>query len=269
MYISKSNLNKIVNQVEEDPVYLDHLYQFDLQFCLSNAETHFLTKAKTFFMSSNRLQLMFNEIEPSENLIFIFENSTPAYHLNSQCKRLNSNWVNYYLPDDVRKKGIAEIRRFRKFIYDSIKRENLQLGDPALTLSLKAEFKISDLNFGRVEKINSGVVSFSAELEKANLAYIKHASDTVYAELLAFKENSDIHRKIYNMRYFDPSKIKRLTKFSSEEERKIAEQFAELKAKLIIALIETYKKENDFDQDKIEEDLLLTLGFHKCSYCFS
>lgn len=69
------------------------------------------------------------------------------------------------------------------------------------------------------------------------------------------------------MRYFDPLKIKRMTKYSSDEEREIAQQFSELKAKLIIALIETYKKENNFDQNQIEENLLINLGFHKCSAC--
>ena len=76
-----------------------------------------------------------------------------------------------------------------------------------------------------------------------------------------------IHRKIYEMRYFDPLKIKRMTKYSSDEEREIAQQFSELKAKLIIALIESYKKENNFDQNQIEENLLINLGFHKCSAC--
>ena len=41
----------------------------------------------------------------------------------------------------------------------------------------------------------------------------------------------------------------------------------EFKAKLIIALVESYKKENGFDQNMVEEDLLIRLGFHKCSAC--
>ena len=95
MYISKSNLNKVVNSVNEDSKYLDSLYHSDLKFCLSNAETNFLAKAKTFFVSSERLELMFSKINASDSLVFIFESSTPAYHLNNKCKRLNSNWVNY------------------------------------------------------------------------------------------------------------------------------------------------------------------------------
>ncbi|MDM1771208.1 MULTISPECIES: hypothetical protein [Acinetobacter] len=176
---------------------------------------------------------------------------------------------NYYVPKEVKDRGVEEVKRFRKFIWDSIKMDNLHLGHPALTVALKAEFKIVDTNFGRVEKNNSGVVEFGDELENTNLEYINHALDTVYSELLVFKDTSDIHKKIYNMRYFDPKKIKRLTKFSSPEEKEIAEQFAELKAKLIIALVESYKKENDFDQNAVEEDLLIQLGFHKCSACKS
>jgi hypothetical protein len=269
MYISKSNLNKIINSVQSDSNYLDSLYHADLQFCLSNAETQFLTKAKTFFLSKDRLQLMFKKVEVTDNLIFIFESSAPAYHLNDKCQRLHSNWFNYYLPMQIKSKGIEEIKRFRNFIRESVKKDKLELGSPALTLAIKAEFAISDIHFGRVEKNNSGVSIFSKELEDANLTYINHALEKVYSDLLAFKDISDIHQKIYGMRYFDPSKIKRLTKFSSQEEKDIAEQFAELKAKLIIALIEAYKKTNDFDHNEVEEGILMTLGFHKCSHCFA
>ncbi len=73
MYISKSNLNKVVNSVNEDSKYLDSLYHSDLKFCLSNAETNFLAKAKTFFVSSERLELMFSKINASDSLVFIFE----------------------------------------------------------------------------------------------------------------------------------------------------------------------------------------------------
>ena len=267
MYISQSNLNRIINRIQDENPHLDDLYHADIQFCLSNAETNFLAKAKTFFISVDRLSLMFDPIEIKDNLSFIFAAQAPAYHLSNECQRLNSNWFNYYVPTEVKDRGVQEVLRFRKFISDSIKRDNLYLGHPALTIALKAEFKILDTNFGRVEKNNSGVVEFGDELEKANLEYITHALDTVYSELLAFKDLSDIHKKIYNMRYFDPKKIKRLTKFASPEEKEIAEKFAELKAKLIIALVESYKKENDFDQNMVEEDLLIQLGFHKCSAC--
>lgn len=267
MYISQSNLNRVINRVKGENLYLGDLYNADIQFCLSNAETGFLGKAKTFFLSADRLSLMFDPIEITDNLSFIFASQTPAYHLSNQCQRLNSNWFNYYVPIEVRNRGVQEVLRFRKFISESIKRDNLYLGHPALTIALKAEFKILDTNFGRVEKNNSGVVAFGDELEKANLEYITYALDTIYKELSVFKDQSNIHKKIYDMRYFDPNKIKRLTKFSSPEEKEIAEQFAELKAKLIIALVESYKKENDFDQNMVEEDLLIQLGFHKCSAC--
>lgn len=267
MYISQANLNRIINRVRGENPHLDNLYHADIQFCLSNVETNFLCKAKTFFISSNRLSLMFDPIEITDNLSFIIASQAPAYHLSNQCQRLKSNWFNYYVPKEVQNRGVQEVLRFRKFISDSIKRDNFYLGHPALTIALKAEFKIVDTNFGRVEKNNSGIVAFGDELEKANLEYITHALDTVYGELLVFKDQSNIHKKIYDMRYFDPKKIKRLTKFSSPEEKEIAEQFAELKAKLIIALVESYKKENDFDQNMVEEDLLIRLGFHKCSAC--
>lgn len=267
MYISKSNLNKLLDSVQGDPEHLDNLYHSDLRFCLSNAESDFLIKAKTFFVSSNRLALMFDPIVPKDNLRYIFPAQAPAYHLNSECSRLKSNWVNYRIPQEIEARGAAEILKFRKYILDSIKQDNLTLEHPALIHALRVQFQITDPTFGRVSKDNSGSVEFGETLEQANLTYIQHALDTVYAELLTFKDASDIHRKIYEMRYFDPLKIKRMTKYSSDEEREIAQQFSELKAKLIIALIESYKKENNFDQNQIEENLLINLGFHKCSAC--
>jgi len=44
--------------------------------------------------------------------------------LSDQCKRLNSNWFNYYVPKEVQDRGIEEVKIFRKLILDSIKKDN-------------------------------------------------------------------------------------------------------------------------------------------------
>ena len=266
MYISNSNLQKILRTVVENDDFLEKLYSEDLKFVLSKDERSLMAKAKTFFECPDRLTLRYKPIETTDRYQYIFEGNTPAYHANAACKRLHSNYINYYLPSDVRAKGTDEINKFRRYISNA-RKAGEQLDSDAFILSVRAQFQISDLNFGKVERSNTGAASFSKELENRDLAYINLSLQKIYKELAAFKDISTLHKKIYQMRYFDANKIKRMAKLSSDEEKGVAEEFAELKAKLIIALTELYKKESGFKQEELEEKILTNLGFHRCSEC--
>ena len=50
-------------------------------------------------------------------------------------------------------------------------------------------------------------------------------------------------------------------KYSLQHEYKLSKILQSMSLNMI------NKKENDFDQNMVEEDLLIQLGFHKCSAC--
>lgn len=269
MYISNSNLNKILNSIALDEKSFDDLYKSDLSFCLSHPEKVFLKKSKTFFENTDRSLLIFNRIEPTTDkfiYVYEYENSSPAYHVSAECPRLNAKWVNYNLPASVRTQGKEISNKFRKIVKNHLDNGGI-LEDEAFILSLKIEFGIVDRSFGRLDKDNSGSVDFAVKLKMESLPYVTLALDKLNAELIAFKNISAVHSQIYEWRYFDEKKIRWLATNQNDEKRIIAMQLAELKINLMTALMESYMKEGDFDQAGIDEGLLIDLGFKKCLHC--
>lgn len=266
MYISNANLKRIMNQVDEEELPLDSLYISDLKFCLSEAELIFLGKAKVFFQKINRLKMMFSPVKAEDKKIYIFEGKLPCYHISASCENLKSDWVNYYLPESIRAKGAAQVDRFRVFVGDHLRSKG-SISDPDLWIAIQAQFEIKDENLGKITKENSGVSDFSLLLEGKSFEYIDMVTAKIYEELDGFKLLSLTHRKIYDTRYFSPSKIKNMYKNRSSEEMEVAVMLADLKAKLMLSLVELYKKESNFDG--IEESVLVELGFRKCLTCFN
>lgn len=87
-------------------------------------------------------------------------------------------------------------------------------------------------------------------------------------QISIFPSKSELHKKIYDLRYWDSSKLKRIEKNRPVEEKELAEEFATLKSRLIASTMMFSKKVNNFDQEALDEEILLALNFKKCSECF-
>lgn len=271
MYITNFNLHRIIKRIDVDEQLIsDILKNIDINSCLSLEEKKDLQRAATFFKKSTLgMKIEFHPIEETEDTgTWLNEHNTAAFHLNADCPRLNAKWVNFYLPQEVRNKGKATIDRFRKLVKSKMS-EDGTIADESFIIFLKAEFGIGDLNFGRIEKDNSSSVNFSDEIEKLSLDELKSQIDDLLEQISNFPMKSELHKKIYDLRYWDSSKLKRIEKNRPLEEKNLAEEFASLKSRLIASTIMFSKKVNNFDQEALEEEILLALNFKKCSECFN
>lgn len=271
MFITIYNLDLLINAVchEESTNEISCLPNFENIDYLSKNEKDKLKKREFFFRSlSLNKPIKFNPIEREDSKKYLYKENYPAFHKNDKCPRLKAKWSNIYLPQEVKDKGDIIIAKFRKIVMDQLSKGPDAINDESFIISLKIQFGIADVNFGREEKDNSNAVDFSKKVEILSLEDAKGQIDFFSKELDSFPQTSELHKKVFQMRYWDVAKIRWIEKNRSDEEKKIANELATLKANLIVAIMTAYQYENNFNMDDIEEEILLSLNFRKCSSCF-
>ena len=271
MFITTYNLDLLINAVchEESTNEISCLPNLDNMDYLSKNEKDKLKKREFFFrsLSSNR-PIKFNPIEREDSKKYLYKENYPAFHKSDKCPRLKAKWSNIYLPQEVKDKGDLIIEKFRKIVMDQLSKGPDAINDQSFINSLRIQFGIADVNFGREEKDNSSAVDFSKKFEILSLQEAKEQIDVLSKQLDSFPQTSELHKKVFQMRYWDVAKIRWIEKNRSDEERKVANELATLKANLIVAIMTAYQYENNFNMEDIEEEVLLSLNFRKCSSCF-
>ena len=265
MYISKSNLKRSLGKVDPDEALIQSLKAENFRSLMSDEEIADVAQAKTFFQSIDRLLLSFNTIKNEDKYEFLYEGGAPAYHISKDCKKLNASWSNHPIPSEIKERGHDCVKSFRKMISQYLK-DGGQLDDEGLWIAIRAEFQIPDNGLARVSIENSGLSDFESVLYSKNIEALKDILNKTCTEMLGFNRSEEPYRSIYNMRHFNEKKIKKLNLNASVEKKELAFMFADLKRKLKMTIIETLKKDNDFD--KIEESVLIRLGFVRCRTCF-
>lgn len=271
MFITTYNLDLLINAVcyEESTNGVSFTPNFENIDCLSKIEKDKLKKMEFFFRSLNlNRPIKFNPIEREDSKKYLYKENYPAFHKSDKCPRLKAKWSNIYLPQEVKDKGDHIIAKFRKIVMDQLYKSQDALTDEGFINSLKIEFGIADINFGREIKDNSNAVDFSKKIEMLSLEDAKKQIEFLSKELDFFPKKSELHKKVFQMRYWDVAKIRWIEKNRSEEEKKVANELANLKANLIVAIMTAFQYENNFDMNNIEEEILLSLNFRKCSTCF-
>lgn len=265
MYITNFNLNRIIESVEfEAKDLLDNL---ELKKDLSKDELSLLSQTREFFKNNKLKAITFKPIEVKDKYRLLSEGSKPAYHINDACDRLNSKYINYYVPSEVQNKGQEEVIRFRKYVQNLLNSEGVL--EEANIFAIRTEFLFSDNHFGKIERDNSGGMDFSMTLRKLSLEELEVQLLENQKKISHFSRKSKEHKKIYNMRYKEPREIRSLMKNRNEEIKALADELATLKEQLILVLIEKIRKETGFNQSDIEEELLTELGFTPCKTCIT
>jgi hypothetical protein len=270
MYITNFNLNRITKRIDIDEHLISDIFNgIDLNSCFSMEEKQDLMKAATFFRKSALGQkIQFHPIEEIKDTgTLLHESNNAAFHLNENCPRLNAKWVNFYIPTEVKSKGKATIDRFRRLVRSKISDDGT-IADQSFIIFLKAEFEIGDLHFGRLERENSSAVNFSDSIERLSLDELKYQIDHLLEQISIFPTKSELHKKIYDLRYWDSYKLKRIEKNRDPNEKELADEFANLKSRLSTSVMIFCKKVDNFDQGDLDEKILLELNFKKCSECF-
>lgn len=120
-YLTKSNSLKIIARIDfkqignlEGEVYIKPIYFF------SDYEKKNLLGLKELLKDPEKfIREYYIPIETKDSFIYIFEGGQPAYHFKSDCERLNSNYKNFEIPQEILDKGKDEVLKFRAWFKEN------------------------------------------------------------------------------------------------------------------------------------------------------
>lgn len=301
VYITKSNAAKIIKNIDLSKVEIvDDLYKEKnriLNAMFNKYEKHELLAFKKLMEDSEAFMKEIYEkiILHEDTYWWIYEeNNSPAYHLDSGCPLLMSNFKNYKIPASIRFKGIMRDKSIEAISLNELTEkekktvefnvnfyrewwkkegEMLFLKDKDLFLmhvnaSFTPEPRIREIT--EFEAVNSGI----EEMNNSNLDEIENKIDQLITESGKYYYESEKHAVI--LRYYArmtnylynnkpiPSKD---TGYSNEEIIEVLKDYDKrFKFPLKNYLKEYYRRKNN-PELKMEEALLAQLGFRPCGKC--
>jgi hypothetical protein len=123
----------------------------------------------------------------SQNPRYVFPDSSPAFHLSSDCSCLHSDYENIEIPAQIRVRGTKDCEEFRAWAIEN-KRE-YDTNRERFLLRLCGRFKIKRSELILVDRITTGV-------EKVDLKGIDYQINCLLGKAGAFYHASDKNRAI-------------------------------------------------------------------------
>lgn len=268
-YLTKSNSLKIIARIDfkqignlEGEVYKKPIYFF------SDYEKNNLLGLKELLKDPETfIQEYYVPIENTDNLRYVYEGGKPAYHSKPDCERLNSNYRNFEIPEEIREKGKEEVLRFRSWF----KENQYLLEKPDVFVArLQMAFGVT-MNPKAIDYENSGVeVKENLNLEELEKRINKFISDAGQYFNKADQEKKEIIRRFQKytfLAYSNKDIQNNNTRFSDEAIKKFLKQYdVHFKRPIKDLLIEYYRVLHNPDL-KFEGNLLEQLGFRPCGAC--
>jgi len=268
-YITSANMLRIIRQTDivtadiEGTVYKKPIYLF------SRFEEKSLIAIQELISDTERFLLeIYNRVEVVDRMKYVFEGKKPAYHNDLNCERLNSNFKNFEIPEEIKEKGTEEIMRFRNWF-----KENYSLLERPDVFEMRLHMAFGVLiNPKAINFTNSG----PAELENLNLEQLEEKIDGLLKDAGRFFYKSEMHQNIirkfgkYTFLAYKDDEIQRNdTKYSDNEIKVFLRNYDEqFKKPLKHLLIHYYRVKLNPDL-KMEGKLLEQLGFVPCGHCCS
>lgn len=268
-YLTKSNSLKIIARIDfkqignlQGEVYKKPIYFF------SDYEKNNLLGLKELLKDPETfIQEFYVPIENTDNLRYVYEGGKPAYHAKPDCDRLNSNYKNFEIPEEIREKGKDEVLKFRSWF----KENQYLLEKPDVFVArLQMAFGVT-MNPKAIDYENSGVeVKENLNLEELEKRINKFISDAGQYFNNADQEKKDIIRRFQKytfLAYSNKDIQNNNTRFSDEALKKFLKQYdVHFKRPIKDLLIEYYRVLHNPDL-KFEGNLLEQLGFRPCGSC--
>lgn len=266
-YITLANQRAIIRKLDLNDINIvGKIYKVKIDF-FNRFEEKSLLAMQEFIKNPERfIESYYQQAQkPEDSFQFINEEYNPAYHSDKLCSRLNANYENLKVPDEIIEKGNNYVVKFRTW-YES----NKHLPDEIFEMRCQLAFKLS-FRYEKVEIKNSGNVEF----ENRSLIDVENEIDNLLDEESQFYIQNERTKVILDKfrtlfpNTFENGKFKNNTNFSINEIKSIVGEYHDkFKKPINSLLIEWYKMKFNPDLD-FENKLLDQLGFHKCKNCYN
>jgi hypothetical protein len=176
-YITKSNYSKIFAKIDNKKLSTigGEVYHKKLNFLNSYEEKLLLAKRLLMQEPELFINTYYVPIHVNDTYTFVYEGGKPAYHYISDCERLNSNYVNFKIPQEIFDMGHVKISEFRQWFKDN---RHLLENSEVFVAKLELAFGIK-MNPKGIVFNNSGVESiknlYLFQLEQRIESYLDKA----------------------------------------------------------------------------------------------
>ena len=115
VYLTKSNANRLVGNADLTAMGLTGvIYRRPIYF-FNKLEYDKLLAYYTLYSNPTVFVKRYVKAVNEDSLQFIWEASTPAYHKDNTCEKLNSDFRNVKIPEQIKKAGLEAVNEFRQW----------------------------------------------------------------------------------------------------------------------------------------------------------
>lgn len=268
-FITKSNAKKIISKIDKNRLGIQkcEIYKNPIYF-FSQYENNYLLGMKTLFSDPELfIEEYYVPIKNEDTLRYVYEGGKPAYHDCIKCKRLNSDFRNFLIPIEIRKRGKEEVDKFRHWF-----ESNTDLLDKpdVFTARLHMAFNVV-VSPKEINRKNSGVeYKENLNLEELEKRINKHISEVGEYYKKANQEKKEVIRRFEKktfLAYKEEAIRNNDTRYSDDAIKGFLKKYDEQFKKPVTELLIEYYKVKYNPELKFEGYLLEMLGFKACSTC--
>jgi ribosomal protein S1 len=204
----------------------------------------------------------------------LFANTPPAFHRLPNCQFALSDYVNYEVPDEIKKAGKQKEMEFREWWAKRLEenpnyRDNSTLMDSLLT-RCQIQFKL-ETKPRRFTAPNGGLRSLTDQ----NVFNLEVQIKKLIADAAAYVNSTSNHKIILNLYGKHAYKgnninfeIDNPTSLPTAEVQAILRRYENDYKKILISLLQTYYLSKYNNSLSFDHTLLIALGFRPCHGCF-
>lgn len=189
VYLTKSNASRIIGNADLLAMGLTGgLYKRPIYF-FNKLEYNKLLAYYTLYNNPNDFVKKYVKVANKDTLQFIWEAGTPAYHRDNTCERLNSDFRNIKIPEQIKKAGLEAINEFRQWFKESEVSALFNRDPEAFMARMHLKFlKYLPSKPEAVKYDNSG----HEAMENLNLEDLERRIDNILNELSLFISSSNL-----------------------------------------------------------------------------
>ncbi|MGE6384729.1 hypothetical protein ACQKEN_03525 [Pseudomonas sp. NPDC078416] len=254
VYLTKSSMGKLKNLYFESVNEVDEhvrtaVYREDLAWILSVVELKSLYAELLVASGIEKFRISGTKAQRNDGLHLFRTNGPLKYHFDSSCGYLNSDYLNFSIPPEIKLKGPDEIEKFR--VFAEANKHLLQDDQERFLTALEARFLLKTRP-QRIEYNNSGQNEFS-------LLTVEEMEQAIQSHLRAAKEFHEANPEV-RKRTFAPRRV-----IDSPQATDLDREWHNVYKHLLKSMLsQYYRKSHDHSQ---EESFLKSLGFEACKAC--
>jgi hypothetical protein len=268
-YLTKFNAQRIVtsNDFKATGNLDGEVYKIPIYFFADFEKNKLIGMQRLLEDPAKFISEYYIAIKTEDRLQYIYEGKKPAYHAKVDCARLNSDYQNFKIPDEIKEAGKEKVLEFRTWFEEH---KHLLEKPDVFIERLRLKFGVK-LDITEINKDNSGV----EDKENLDLKALEGKIDEIIKEAGAYFKNANVSKQVILRRfqkltflaYRKDEIYNNNTGYTDEVLKGFLKKYDQHFKRPVMNLLLEYYRVKLNPELKFEEGLLDQLGFNRCMHC--